>query len=96
MIAALPSGVPPEATEAAKATLGGALEVAKQLPGQLGPALVDAAREAFMQGLRITAAISVVGSLGLAAFAGVMLRRVRPSGEHDSAGSPQPNTAVAS
>lgn len=95
MIAALPSGVPPEAAEAAQATLGGALEVAKQLPGQLGSVLVDAAREAFMRGLRITAAISVVGSLGLAAFAGVMLRRVRPSGEHDSAGSPQPNTAVA-
>ena len=96
IIAALPSGIPPEAAETAKATLGGALEVAKQLPGQLGPALVDAARDAFMQGLRITAAISVVGSLGLAAFAGVMLRRVRPSGEHDSRGSPQPNTAVAS
>lgn len=92
IINALPRDIPHEAAETAKATLGGALDVARQLPGELGPALVDAARDAFMQGLRITAAISVVGSLGLALFAGLMLRRVHPSGEHDSQGTPQPNT----
>ena len=40
-------------------------------------ALVDAARDAFIQGLRLTAVISVVGALALAIFAALTLRGVR-------------------
>ena len=41
MADAVPAGVPPEAAEAARDTLGGAVAVAEQLPDQLG---ADAAR----------------------------------------------------
>jgi DHA2 family multidrug resistance protein-like MFS transporter len=95
MSGALPSGVPLQAAEAAKDTLGGAVEVAGQLPDQLGLVLIDAAREAFTQGLHLSAGISVVGSVGLAVLVGVVLRRVRGSSgslieseqESDGAGS---------
>jgi MFS transporter, DHA2 family, multidrug resistance protein len=84
MAGAVPAGVPPDAAEAARATLGGAVAMAGQLPGQLGPTLVDAAREAFIQGLRVAAAISVVGSLALAVFTLVALRDTRRSGGAES------------
>jgi DHA2 family multidrug resistance protein-like MFS transporter len=77
---AVPAGIPADAAEAARATLGGAVAVAGQLPGQLGSALVDAAREAFIRGLRLTAAISVAGSLALAAFTILALRKPRTGG----------------
>jgi DHA2 family multidrug resistance protein-like MFS transporter len=80
MADALPAGVPSDAVEAARATLGGAVAAASQLPGQLGPALIAAAREAFIEGLQFVAAISVVGSLALAIFAAVLLRHVRSGG----------------
>jgi DHA2 family multidrug resistance protein-like MFS transporter len=94
----VPTGVPADVAEAARATLGGAIATAGQLPGQLGPALVDAAREAFLQGLRVTAAISVVGSLALAAFTVAALRNVRPGGgiESQAEGRPHPEPAVGS
>jgi DHA2 family multidrug resistance protein-like MFS transporter len=79
MADAVPVGVPPDAAEIARATLGGAVAAAAQLPGQLGPAMVDAAREAFIQGLRVSAAISVVGSLALAVFTAVALHNTRTS-----------------
>ncbi|MGQ0549528.1 MAG: MFS transporter, partial [Armatimonadota bacterium] len=47
----------------------------------LGPALVAAAREAFIQGLQLTAAISAVGAIGLAIFVATLLRHVQPSSE---------------
>jgi MFS transporter, DHA2 family, multidrug resistance protein len=74
---AVPAGVPLEAAEAARDTLGGAIEVARQLPGQLGPELIDAAREAFTRGLHLAAAISAVGTIGLAVLVVTLLRRVR-------------------
>ena len=81
MAGGVPDGVPPEAAAAARDTLGGAVEVAGQLPGRLGPELIDAAREAFVQGLHVAATISVVGAIGLAIFVAVLLRRVRGSSE---------------
>jgi DHA2 family multidrug resistance protein-like MFS transporter len=79
MAGAMPIGVPANAAEAARATLGGAVAAAEHLPGQLGPALVEAARDAFVQGLRLSAAISVLGSLALAVFTALTLRNARPS-----------------
>jgi DHA2 family multidrug resistance protein-like MFS transporter len=76
---AVPSTLSPEVIEAAKATLGGALATASELPADVGTMLTDAARAAFMRGLRLCAWISAIGSLALAAFAGVALRNVRPA-----------------
>jgi DHA2 family multidrug resistance protein-like MFS transporter len=85
MTDALPPGVPPDVAEAASATLGGAVAAAQELPGSLGAALIEAARTAFIEGLQLVAAISVVGTIGLAIFAAVLLRRVRSgSGPHDA------------
>jgi DHA2 family multidrug resistance protein-like MFS transporter len=78
---ALPGSVPVELAEAARDTLGGAIQVAEQLPGSLGPALIDAAREAFIQGLHVAAAISAVATLGLAILVMTLLRGVRTGSE---------------
>jgi DHA2 family multidrug resistance protein-like MFS transporter len=76
----VPAGVPAEAAQAAMATLGGALVVAGGLPGQLGPALADAAREAFTRGLHVAASISTIGSIGLAVLVVTLLRHARDDG----------------
>jgi DHA2 family multidrug resistance protein-like MFS transporter len=77
MAAAIPASVPAEAAAAAKDTLGGALQVAGQLPGGLGSTIVDAARDAFTQGLHAAAAISLAGSIGLAVLVVTLLRHAR-------------------
>jgi DHA2 family multidrug resistance protein-like MFS transporter len=76
---AIPPDLPAAADEAARATLGGAVNVASGLPAATASALLSGARDAFVQGMRLVAVISVVGSLGLALFAALVLRRVRPS-----------------
>jgi DHA2 family multidrug resistance protein-like MFS transporter len=76
---AIPAGVPPQAADVARDTLGGAVEIAGQLPDLLGSALLDAAREAFIQGVHLSAAISAIGSIGLAVLALTLLRRL-PTG----------------
>jgi DHA2 family multidrug resistance protein-like MFS transporter len=78
MAAAMPAGVPPDVAQAATATLGGTVAVADQLPAHLGAELAGAGRAAFVQGLRLCAAISAAVSVGLAIFAGFTLRRARP------------------
>jgi DHA2 family multidrug resistance protein-like MFS transporter len=72
----LPAGVPAEAAEIARGTIGGAVSVAEQLPGALGAELLDAAREAFAQAFGTTAALSAVIAIGVALLAPVLLRRV--------------------
>jgi DHA2 family multidrug resistance protein-like MFS transporter len=76
MADAVPAGVPPEAAEAARATLGGALAVAAGLPAQLGAGLLGSAREAFTQGLQLTAVICAAVVLATAVPAALLLRRV--------------------
>ena len=73
---ALPPGLPVEAAAAARDTLGGAVQVGSELPGQVGAALVAAARGAFTDGLHLAAAISAVATVGLAVFVLLTLRRV--------------------
>lgn len=88
MDSALPANVratlPAASVEAARATLGGAVTVAGELGGQLGPEMKQAARAAFIRGLQICAAISTAGSLLLAVFAGVTLRKVRSASEAEA------------
>ncbi|MBS4044962.1 MAG: MFS transporter [Alphaproteobacteria bacterium] len=76
----LPHGLSPEAEEAARSTLGGAVTVAADLPAAIGAALLEAARLAFSQGFFLSvlacAAIAAVGAV----LAMVMLRRVQVGG----------------
>jgi DHA2 family multidrug resistance protein-like MFS transporter len=96
MAGGVPDGVPPEAAAAARDTLGGAVEVAGQLPGRLGPELIDAAREAFIQGIHVAATISVVGAIALAIFVAVLLRHARGSSEAEAQPDLEPEGAVPS
>ncbi|HYF12639.1 MAG TPA: MFS transporter [Actinomycetota bacterium] len=72
----VPEGVPAQAADVARDTLGGAVEVAGQLPDGVGTTLVDAARDAFVSGVHVSAWISVIGTLGLALLAALLLRRL--------------------
>ena len=72
----LPPGLPAEAAAAARDTLGGAVGVAAELPGDVGADLLDAARLAFTNGLRVTSAIGAVLSIGVAIVAWILLKGV--------------------
>ena len=74
MVDGVPAGVAPEAAAAARDTLGGAVGVAARLPGDLGAALLDAARASFTQGLHAAAAVSVAVAVGLAILVAALLR----------------------
>ena len=78
---AVPAGIPPEALEVARDTLGGAVGVAGQLPGAVGSLLLDAARDAFMQGLHLTVLISVAVSAAAAVLVLIALRNVQRGSE---------------
>jgi DHA2 family multidrug resistance protein-like MFS transporter len=73
------SGISETASE-----LGGAVAVAGQLPAQLGAAVLETARDAFVQGMQIATTISAVVAVGVAILAVVMLRNVG-SGAHREA-----------
>jgi DHA2 family multidrug resistance protein-like MFS transporter len=101
----LPAGVPSQAAAVVRDTLGGAVGVAAQLPEGLGVALLAAAREAFTQGLQLTAALSAAVAVSIAVLATVLLRAVPASspqaepGEQPAAATPpaavaQPQEAV--
>jgi MFS transporter, DHA2 family, multidrug resistance protein len=76
-----PTWLTPEAAEAARGTLGGALAAAERLPDQLGAELLGTARSAFVQAFELTAAIGAVGLLITAVIAAVMLRGARSNAE---------------
>ena len=84
------AGVPPEAAEPARDTLGGAVAVADRLPDPLGAALLDTAREAFVQGFHLTAWIGAVLMAGTAVLAAVLLRRVPPGSGSDEPAAAEP------
>jgi DHA2 family multidrug resistance protein-like MFS transporter len=84
----LPAGVPPEAAEIARDTLGGAVGVAAQLPDQIGLALLEVARSSFVQGLHLAAGISAVVAIAAAIIAVVALRQVPASSQHGEEDGP--------
>ena len=86
---AIPAGVPAEAVAGAMDTLGAALVIAGQLPGQLGPALTSAAQQAFTAGLQLVAAISAIAALGLAVFVMAVLREVGVDSEPEGTREPE-------
>src|SRR5829696_2368760 len=89
-----PDGVPPEAAEAARDTLGGAVAAADQLPDWVGTELLDAAREAFTQALQLTAITSAVIVLGMAILAAVLLRHVRTGSESERPAGLEPDAPI--
>ena len=84
----IPAGVSSEDAATARDTLGGAVEVAETLPDPLGPALLDSAREAFIQGFEITAIVCTIIAAALAVLVAVTLRRARSGSEFE--GEPEP------
>jgi DHA2 family multidrug resistance protein-like MFS transporter len=68
------SALPPDAANAARGTLGGAVGVASALPAGTADTLLAVARAAFTDGMHVAAAIAGVIGLGLAAFAYITLR----------------------
>jgi MFS transporter, DHA2 family, multidrug resistance protein len=77
----LPASVPGAAADAARDTLGAAVAAAGQLPAQVGDALLAVARESFVDGMQLVAAIGVVVAIGVAALVYMTLRDVPPTGE---------------
>ncbi|MEU3375162.1 MFS transporter [Streptomyces sp. NPDC006660] len=73
----VPSGLSHAAVGAAKDTLGGALETARQLPPRTGAELLDAAREAFAHGLRVASWTAAALLLAMAVTSLVLLRNAR-------------------
>jgi DHA2 family multidrug resistance protein-like MFS transporter len=69
-----PAGVPSRTAEAARDTLGGAVAGAERLPDKMGSAVLDAAHEAFTNGMRVVAVISVMVLAVLAVVATLLLR----------------------
>ncbi len=88
----LPAAVPAQAAVVARDTLGGAVGVAAQLPEGVGPALLAAARQAFTQGLQLTAGLSAAVAVGIAVLATVLLRAVPAGSQAEPA--QQPATAT--
>ncbi|MRG44671.1 MFS transporter [Chitinophaga sp. SYP-B3965] len=83
----IPSGVPAEVADTAKDTLGGAVAEAAKLSGELSVPLMDAAKEAFVNGLHFTAILTAVAMALLAVLAfsqlkqaPVAVREVEPAG----------------
>ena len=77
-------GVPADALAVARATLGGAVALAEQLPAQVSTQVRDAARVAFTRGVQIAAAVSTLGALALAVFTAVALRGARTGGQGEA------------
>jgi DHA2 family multidrug resistance protein-like MFS transporter len=66
-----------DAAPEARDTLGGAVALAAELPAEVGAALLDAARAAYVHAFELSAAISAVLSLGVALVAVALLRRLQ-------------------
>jgi MFS transporter, DHA2 family, multidrug resistance protein len=77
MAEGIPAGVPREAVEAARGTLGGAVAVADRLPGQTGTELLSNAREAFAHSFQLTAIICTAVVVAMAIASVLLLPRTR-------------------
>jgi len=95
MTDAVLAAVPSEAATAARDSLGGAVTAAGQLPEQLGGTLLDTAREAFTQGLRLSFAISAAVAVGIAVLVAALLRHVEAEPQPTSHPDPSPHGPCA-
>ena len=74
MAGAVPAGLPADAAEAARGTLGAAVDAAGRLPAPLREDLLAAARGAFTHGFQKASAVSAVIVAALAVLVAVQLR----------------------
>jgi DHA2 family multidrug resistance protein-like MFS transporter len=79
---ALPTGLRPQ-------TLGAATETAATLPDRVGTPLLDAARDAFTQGLHLAAIVGAAVAVLLAVVAAAALRRAGQPAENEMDPSPR-------
>ncbi|WP_436788349.1 MFS transporter [Yinghuangia sp. YIM S10712] len=85
-----PEGMTHEQLEAARDTLGGAVDVAAALPAPAGSRLLDAAFDAFAREMRIIALVSL-GLMALTAvLVGTLLRASGSGSEGTRSGVPEP------
>lgn len=75
LAAATLNGVPPEVMQAARTTLAGAIDAARQLPPDTGIKLIAAAHDAFVHTLALAAALGSVAVLVASGAIGILLRR---------------------
>jgi DHA2 family multidrug resistance protein-like MFS transporter len=71
------TGIPPYSVEAARDTLGGAVEAAGLLRAEAGAQLLGAARAAFVHAFEVASAVSAAGALVAAVLAGTVLKSGR-------------------
>jgi MFS transporter, DHA2 family, multidrug resistance protein len=90
----LPPGIPAEAATAARDTLGSAAAAAAQLPGDLGAAVLLAAREAFVAGMRLSSAMAAGIGVALAILALLVLRHQEPTTPEGDEGSEMATVAA--
>jgi DHA2 family multidrug resistance protein-like MFS transporter len=74
MAHAIPAAVPPDSTEDARRTIGGALALAQHLPAPAGAQLTHAAREAFIRALHQASLTSAVIAIATAVLIAWTLR----------------------
>ncbi|MET7647661.1 MFS transporter [Streptomyces sp. NPDC005426] len=86
-----PAGVPADALDQARETIGGALAAAGKLPGDASAALVDAARAAFTTEVHVASVAGAVVMAGAAVVALIGLRSV----QHDNARAADPAAQAA-
>jgi DHA2 family multidrug resistance protein-like MFS transporter len=72
----VPAGIPSEAAEAARDSLGGAVGAGAELPEAFASELVDAAGDAFTQALQLAATLSAAVLIAAAVLAWGLLRRM--------------------
>ncbi len=68
------AGLPPHAVEVARDTLGGAIAVARELPGESGTQLIGTAREAFVYAFEVAAGLSAAAAVTAAVLTARLLR----------------------
>jgi DHA2 family multidrug resistance protein-like MFS transporter len=78
----IPDGIPQEARLVALDTLGGAVQVSKSLPSDIGNALLGAAHQSFLHGLYLSMIVGVALTMGAAVLVLVMLKGVKISQNH--------------
>jgi DHA2 family multidrug resistance protein-like MFS transporter len=91
----IPPAVPPQAAEAARDTLGGAVATSGELPDAVASELLDSARDAFVSGLQLAALTSAVIGLATATLVAVVLRHVQAGSAPEEEAGPRPAEAEA-
>ncbi|MGW5122440.1 MFS transporter, partial [Streptomyces noursei] len=86
-----PAGVPEPAADAARSSLGGAVETVGHLPADQGATLLKAAQDSFVSGVDTAAGIGAVVLLGAAVAAWFLLRgqSLADSAEPEPAADPE-------